>query len=77
VSHLAEGYSRLAALLGMPDPRAVAGGAEDAQPAAAAAAAPAPEHDPSEGEPQNSEAFDKRRARMAEALNLRRAGAAG
>jgi len=65
VSHLADGYSQLAALLGLPDP-AVAAAVE---PAAAETPAPAPE-------PAAERNFNQRRERMAEALNLRRAKAA-
>jgi hypothetical protein len=66
VSHLAEGYSQLAGLLGLPDPAAAAAApaAGGEAPAAVAAEAP-PEHK-----------FNQRRERMAEALNLRRAKAA-
>jgi flagellum-specific ATP synthase len=73
VSHLADGYSRLAELLGMPDPRSDGGAAESAQPEAA-------EEPPAEAparDPQKARNADKRRARMAEALNLRRAATAG
>jgi flagellum-specific ATP synthase len=68
VSSLEEGYSELAELLGLPDPQAAT--AEAAAPDAddpegtGADAAPAPD-------------FEQRRLRMAEALNLHRATAAG
>ncbi len=82
VSHLADGYSRLAELLGMPDPRSDAGETEAAPPETSAVDPGAdPEADsgaeaPARGS-ENARAFDKRRARMAEALNLRRAATAG
>ena len=73
-STLAEGYSQLAALLGMPDPAqesAAEETAEDAE-AEAAAAPPAEAPQPAAAQPAQQD-FNKRRARMAEALNLRRA----
>ncbi len=71
VSTLAEGYSQLAALLGLPDPAASDATAEEA----AAAPAAAPEDEPNSATAPQAD-FEKRRARMAEALNLRRAQAA-
>ncbi len=75
VSSLADGYSQLAGLLGLPDPAAASvapggqgdGGSEDSGDAAAAA--------PSSAEGASD--FKKRRERMAEALNLRQTKATG
>ena len=75
VSHLAEGYSQLAGLLGLPDPAAAA--ADPAAGGAAAAPATGGEAPPAaaaEAPPEHK--FNQRRERMAEALNLRRAKAA-
>jgi flagellum-specific ATP synthase len=75
VSHLAEGYSQLAGLLGLPDPAAAAAapaaGAAAAAPAAGGEAPPA-----AAAEAPTEHKFNQRRERMAEALNLRRAKAA-
>jgi flagellum-specific ATP synthase len=73
VSHLADGYGRLAELLGMPDPRSVGGEAAATQQETAV--------EPAGEAPARASAkarnVDKRRARMVEALNLRRAATAG
>jgi flagellum-specific ATP synthase len=75
VSTLAAGYSQLAGLLEMPDPASAAQpGPEPAtapQAPEAPAAAAAPEAGPEAGEVLRD--FNKRRQRMAEALNLRKA----
>ena len=85
VSTLAEGYGQLAALLGLPDPVAVAPEAAAApEPEAAVpGAAEAPVQDPqpegaqvqaaAAGEAPERPDFNKRRERMAAALNLHRA----
>jgi flagellum-specific ATP synthase len=75
VSHLAEGYSQLAGLLGLPDPAAAAAApAAGAAAAAPAAGGEAPAAVAAEAPPEHK--FNQRRERMAEALNLRRAKAA-
>ena len=81
VSTLAEGYSQLAALLGLPDPAAEAAAAgspaAEAAPCAPAAEEVAPAGAPAEtaeaAVPPPGEDFQKRRERMAAALNLRQA----
>ena len=65
VSSLADGYSRLAGLLGLPDPTVENAAPAEEEAAAQAEAAPAQD-------PQERQDFRQRRERMAEALNLRR-----
>ena len=92
VSTLPEGYSQLAALLGLPDPVTEAPAAAEIQaqeaageeppmteavpqPAAGVAAQRAEAPAPDAGQPPEKN-FEQRRARMAKALNLRRAKSA-
>jgi flagellum-specific ATP synthase len=70
VSSLADGYSRLAGLLELPDPAAEVAAPADDEAAAQSEAAPVQDS-------QEQQDFKQRRERMAEALNLRRTKAAG